>query len=124
MSATPVPVSDPDRYCRRLCDLTRFRLERVDLLFDRANDNKSPAPPATLPLAALASGRGLSLRTFSSATCSPSRRGIPCISGILQPLDHRVDTIAIDLELIRCVVDHLLELIYLADIATRGPVFQ
>lgn len=38
----PVSVSDLDRYCQRLSDLTRFRLEHVDLLFDKANDNELP----------------------------------------------------------------------------------
>jgi hypothetical protein len=45
MSAAPVSVADLDRYCR-LCDLTRFRLEHVDLLFDRANDNEPASPSA------------------------------------------------------------------------------
>jgi hypothetical protein len=44
MSAAPVSASNLDRYCRRAGDLTRFRLEHVDLLFDRANDNERGAP--------------------------------------------------------------------------------
>lgn len=39
MTRSPVRSADLHRYCRRISDLTNFRLEHVDLLFDRANDN-------------------------------------------------------------------------------------
>jgi hypothetical protein len=43
MSLSPVPTADFQRYCRRVPDLSCFRVEHVDLLFDRANDNERGA---------------------------------------------------------------------------------
>jgi hypothetical protein len=42
MSPAPISSDDLRRYGRRVSDLTRFRPEHVDLLFDRANDNAVP----------------------------------------------------------------------------------
>lgn len=45
MSSSPVRSAD----LRRVSDLTRFRPEHVDLLFDRANDNAAPERQAEQP---------------------------------------------------------------------------